>query len=46
MTSASQDAYRALRDYLNSLLIPTCSDQVLVEVPAALRPELEAFLRG
>ena len=46
MTSASQTAYRALRDYLNSLLIPTHPDQALLEVPAALRPELEAFMRG
>jgi len=31
---------------LNSLLSTTSPDQALVEVPAALRPELEAFLRG
>ncbi len=46
MTSAGQAAYQALRDYLNSLLAPTHPDQALVEVPAMLRPELEAFLRG
>ena len=46
MTSASQTAYRALRDYLNSLLSSTYLDQALDEVPAALRPELEAFMRG
>jgi hypothetical protein len=46
MTSASRTAYGALRDYLNSLLSPTHPDQALDEVPAALRPELEAFLRG
>lgn len=46
MTSTSQAAYCALRDYLNRLLLPTCPDQALVEVPAALRPELAVFLRG
>lgn len=46
MTSTSQAAYQALRDYLNSLLLPTCPDQALAEVPMALRPELAAFLRG
>lgn len=46
MTSTSQAVYQALRDYLNSLLMPTCPDQALVEVPVALRPELAAFLRG
>ena len=46
MTSASQAAYQALRDYLNSLLSPTHPDQALTEVPAALRPSLEAFMRG
>ena len=46
MTSTSQAAYCALRDYLNSLLLPTCPDQTLVEVPAALQPELAVFLRG
>ncbi len=46
MTSTSQAAYQALRDYLNSLLLPTCPDQPLAEVPMALRPELAAFLRG
>ena len=46
MTSTSQAAYRVLRNYLNSLLMSTCPDQALVEVPVALRPELAAFLRG
>ncbi len=46
MTPTSQAAYQALRDYLNSLLMPTCPDQPLAEVPMALRPELAAFLRG
>ena len=46
MTSTSQAAYQVLRDYLNSLLMPTCPDQPLAEVPMALRPELAAFLRG
>jgi len=35
MTSSSQDAYQALRDYLNGLLNPS-----------ALRPGLEAFMTG
>lgn len=46
MTSSSQAAYQALRDYLNGLLQPTLADQALVEVPAALRPGLEAFMMG
>ena len=46
MTPTSQAAYQVLRDYLNSLLMPTCPDQPLSEVPMALRPELAAFLRG
>ena len=46
MTSTSQAAYQVLRDYLNSLLMPTCPDQPLAKVPMALRPELAAFLRG
>ena len=46
MTPTSQAAYQALREYLNSLLLPTCPDQPLPEVPMALRPELAAFLRG
>jgi hypothetical protein len=46
MTPPSQAAYQALRDYLNSLLLPTCPDQPLAAVPMALRPELAAFLRG
>ena len=46
MTPPSQAAYQVLRDYLNSLLLPTCPDQPLAEVPMALRPELAAFLRG
>ncbi|MBF9144408.1 hypothetical protein [Hymenobacter properus] len=46
MTSTSQAAYQALRDYLNSLLLPTCPEQPLAAVPMALRPELAAFLRG
>ncbi|MCI1189829.1 hypothetical protein MON38_20600 [Hymenobacter sp. DH14] len=46
MTSASQAAYQTLRDYLNSLLLPTCPDQPLAEAPMALQPELAAFLRG
>ncbi|GAB2845171.1 hypothetical protein [Hymenobacter ruber] len=46
MTPPTQAAYQVLRDYLNSLLLPTCPDQPLAEVPMALRPELAAFLRG
>ena len=46
MTSANQAAYQALREYLNSLLSSTHPDQALGEVPAALRPSLEAFMRG
>ena len=46
MTSASQDAYQALRDYLNGLLYPSLADQALVDVPVALRPGLEAFMAG
>lgn len=46
MTSTSQASYQVLRDYLNSLLMPTCPDQPLAEVPVALQPELAAFLRG
>lgn len=46
MHAASQTAYHALRDYLNSLLSPTHPDQALDEVPAALRPSLEVFMRG
>jgi hypothetical protein len=46
MTSASQAAYHALRDYLNSLLSPSHPDQALAEVPVALRPSLEIFMRG
>lgn len=46
MTFSNQDAYQALRDYLNGLLQPTLADQALTEVPAALRPGLEAFMAG
>jgi hypothetical protein len=46
MTSSSQAAYQALRDYLNRLLQPTLADQALDDVPAALRPGLEAFMLG
>lgn len=46
MTSSGQAAYQALREYLNGLLQPMLSDQVLAEVPAALRPGLEAFMTG
>ena len=46
MTSSSQDAYQALRDYLNGLLNPALADQALADVPAALRPGLEAFMTG
>ena len=46
MTSSSQAAYQALRDYLNALLQPTLADQALAEVPAALHPGLEAFMAG
>ena len=46
MTSSSQDAYQALRDYLNGLLNPSLADQALADVPAALRPGLEAFMSG
>lgn len=46
MTSSRQDAYQALRDYLNGLLNPSLADQALADVPAALRPGLEAFMMG
>ncbi len=46
MPPASRVPFQALRDYLNSLLSPDHPDQALDEVPAALRPELEAFLLG
>ena len=46
MNSSSRDAYQALRDYLNALLHPSLADQALADVPAALRADLEAFLRG
>lgn len=46
MTSSTQDAYQALRDYLNGLLNPALADQALADVPAALRPGLEAFMTG
>lgn len=46
MNFTSQDAYQALRDYLNGLLQPSLADQALVDVPAALRPGLEAFMAG
>lgn len=46
MPPTSQAAYHALREYLNSLLSPTHPDRALVDVPAALRPELEAFMWG
>ena len=46
MTPSTQDAYQALRDYLNGLLNPSLADQALANVPAALRPGLEAFMRG
>lgn len=46
MTTSSQVAYQALRDYLNGLLQPTLADQALAGVPAALRPGLEAFMAG
>jgi hypothetical protein len=46
MTISSQDAYQALRDYLNGLLRSSSVDQALPEVPAALHPELEAFMMG
>ncbi|MGI4736589.1 MAG: hypothetical protein ACRYG7_15545 [Janthinobacterium lividum] len=45
MNPTSQAAYQALRDYLNALRQPA-ADQALVEVPAALRPSLEAFMTG
>lgn len=46
MTSTSQVTYQALRDYLNGLLYPSLADQALADVPAALRPGLEAFMAG
>ena len=46
MTPSTQDAYQALRDYLNGLLNPSLADQALTDVPAALRPGLEAFMTG
>jgi hypothetical protein len=46
MTSASQAAYQALREYLNSLLSPSHPDQALAEVPTSLRPSLETFMQG
>jgi len=44
MNASSQAAYQALRGYLNALRQPTLADQALVDVPAALRPSLEAFM--
>ena len=46
MHAASQTAFHALRDYLNSLFSPTHPDQALDETPVALRPSLEVFMRG
>lgn len=46
MTSASQDAYQALRDYLNGLLHSCLADQALADVPGALQPDLSAFMVG
>lgn len=46
MISSNQEAYQALRDYLNGFLNPALSDQALADVPAALRPDLEAFMTG
>ncbi|SDY94154.1 hypothetical protein [Hymenobacter psychrophilus] len=46
MIPSTQDAYQALRDYLNGLLNPSLGDQALADVPAALRPGLEAFMTG
>lgn len=46
MNSASQTAYQALRDYLNALRQPYLADQALADIPAALRPSLEAFMTG
>ena len=46
MNSASQDAYQALRDYLNVLRQPFLPDQALTDVPADLRPSLEVFMVG
>ena len=46
MTTSSQDAYQALRNYLNGLLHSAAFDQTLSEVPAVLHFELEAFLMG
>lgn len=46
MTSVSQEAYQALRDYLNGLIHPSLADQALVDVPTALQPGLAAFMAG
>ena len=46
MITSNQAAYQALRDYLNGLLHPSLADQALLEVPAVLRPGLEAFMAG
>ena len=46
MSSSNLDIYQALRDYLNALLCLSLVDQALSEVPAALHPELEAFMMG
>lgn len=46
MNSTTRDAYHALRDYLNGLLQPSLADQALVDVPVALRSDLEGFMAG
>lgn len=46
MISTGQEAYQALRDYLNGLLHPSLADQALPDVPVALQPSLAKFMTG
>ena len=46
MNAFSQAAYQAFRDYLTALLQPSLPDLALADVPAALLPNLEAFMAG
>lgn len=46
MTPTSQNNYQALRNYLNALLTSSPIDQSILDMPAALHSELEAFMMG
>lgn len=46
MNAISQAAYQTLRDFLTALRQPALPDQAFAEVPAALHPNLEAFMAG